>query len=243
MKLCLLSALALSAVVSSQLIALPLHRGGRGFAGPQIPPGLKLDPNQRPIVDSSGLGQVSLSSGETGSVMLSDVMGRDRSINIFAGLTRDTESVSRRLEDSSKNSVVLAPLNSAIEDLPRKPWEDPEQYDLLGANAYEGEEGYERAQRNIRRFVEAHMIPRNPWPEGEKIKPIGGSREVWWEDRDGTKVVRRMLTQQCFLGNTPVANAQGQIQPDNIEVVSIADTVANGQLVGPPAFRFAVPAK
>lgn len=189
MKLGTLSILSLSAVVSSQLVALPLHRGSRGFAGPQIPPGLKLDTNQRPLVDSSSLPLGPLSPGDPSSVMLSDVMGRDRSINIFAGFTRDIETVARRLEDATKNSVVLAPLNSAIEGLPRKPWEDPEQYEQLGANAYEGEEGYERAQRNLRRFVEAHIIPSNPWPAGEKIKPIGAGREVWWEDRDGTKVV------------------------------------------------------
>ncbi|KAK1764897.1 hypothetical protein QBC33DRAFT_546370 [Phialemonium atrogriseum] len=199
---------ALSAVVSSQLVVVPLHRGGRGFAGPQMPPGLKLDPNQRPIVESSGHGPDSPSAGGSSSVMLSDVMGRDRSINIFAGMTRDIGSVSQRLEDSSKNSVVLAPLNSAIDNLPRKPWEDPEEYSALGANAYEGEEGYERAQRNLQRFVEAHIIPLHPWPEGKKVKPIGNDREVWWEERDGTKV----------------------IQPDNIEVVDVAGSVANGQL-------------
>lgn len=191
MKLALLPIFALSAVVSSQLVAVPLHahEGTRGFAGPKMPHGLKVDPKQYPIVDSSGSGHGSPSSSAQTSVMLSDVMGRDRSINIFAGFTRDIESVSQRLEDSSKNSVVLAPLNSAIDGLPRKPWEDPEQYEALGANAYEGEEGYERAQKNLRRFVEAHIIPSDPWSEGEKVKSIGGGREVWWEDRDGTKVV------------------------------------------------------
>ena len=125
--------------------------------------------------------------------MLSDVMGRDRSINMFASFTRDIESVSRRLEDPSGKSTVLAPLNSAVEKLPRKPWEDPDDYGTLGANAYEGEEGYERAQRNLRRFVEAHIIPLNPWREGEGAKSLGLDREIWWEDRDGTKVVRRNI--------------------------------------------------
>jgi hypothetical protein len=122
-------------------------------------------------------------------VMLSDVMGRDRSINIFAGFTRDVESVSKRLEDSSQNSTVLAPLNSAIEKLPRKPWEDPQDYNNLGADAYEGDDGMQRAQRNMRRFVEAHIIPASPWSEKEKVKPIGSDRDVWWEEKDGVKVV------------------------------------------------------
>jgi paired amphipathic helix protein Sin3a len=141
--------------------------------------------------------------------MLSDVMGRDRSINIFAGFTRDIESVSNRLDDSGKNSTVLAPLNSAIEKLPRKPWEDPKDYDALGTEAYEGEEGQERAQRNLRRFVEAHIVPVSPWKEGEKVKAIGTDREVWWEEKDGKRVVK----------------------PGDIDVVSIASTVANGEVV------------
>ncbi len=138
-------------------------------------------------------------SAGPGSVMLSDVMGRDRSINIFAGLARDIESVSQRLDDASKNSTVLAPLNSAIEKLPRKPWEDPRDYNTLGANAYEGEDGQERAQRNLRRFVEAHIVPASPWPAGEKIKAIGDDQDIWWEESDGMKVVgMRRLSDDTF---------------------------------------------
>jgi paired amphipathic helix protein Sin3a len=128
--------------------------------------------------------------------MLSDIIGRDRSINIFAGFTRDFETVADRLNDASQNTTVLAPLNSAIEKLPRKPWEDPRDYSELGANAYEGEDGYERAQRNLRRFVEAHLIPVSPWNEGEKSRPIGDDRSVWWEMKDGVKVVSNASLQQ-----------------------------------------------
>jgi paired amphipathic helix protein Sin3a len=103
---------------------------------------------------------------------------------------RDIESAARRLEDPSHNTTVLAPLNSAVEKLPRKPWEDPREYGALGPNAYEGGEGHERAQRNLRRFVEAHLVPASPWKEGEKIKTVDGDREIWWEERDGTRLVR-----------------------------------------------------
>ncbi|KAI1076147.1 hypothetical protein F5B20DRAFT_584496 [Whalleya microplaca] len=143
-----------------------------------------------------------------GGVLISDVMGRDRSINIFAGFTRDVASISGRLDDSSKNSTVLAPLNSAVEKLPRKPWEDPREYDTFGANAYEGEDGQDRAQRNLQRFVEAHVVPASPWQEGEKVKPLYGDRDIWWEMKDGVKV----------------------IQPDEIEVDSIASRVGNGEV-------------
>jgi hypothetical protein len=117
-------------------------------------------------------------------------MGRDRSINIFAGFARDVASISNRLDSSSDNSTVLAPLNSAVEKLPGKPWEDPNDYNALGANAYEGEDGQDRARRNLRRFVEAHIVPRSPWPEKEKAKSLlDGDREIWWEMKDGSKVV------------------------------------------------------
>jgi hypothetical protein len=102
---------------------------------------------------------------------------------------RDIESASRRLDDSSHNTTVLAPLNSAIEKLPRKPWEDPRDYGALGPDAYEGGDGHERAQRNLRRFVEAHMVPASPWLEGEKARPVGSDQEIWWEEKDGTRVV------------------------------------------------------
>lgn len=126
------------------------------------------------------------SAGGPGTVLLSDVMGRDRSINIFAGLVRDVEAASRRLDDAAHNSTVLAPRNSAVEALPRRPWEDPEDYNQLGADAYEGDEGRERAARNVRRFVEAHVVPVHPWREGEKARTMGGEGvEVWWEVSEG----------------------------------------------------------
>ncbi|KAI4870267.1 hypothetical protein F4820DRAFT_404502 [Hypoxylon rubiginosum] len=130
-----------------------------------------------------------------GGVLISDVMGRDRSINIFAGLTRDIASISERLDDPSRNSTVLAPRNSAVEGLPRKPWEDPKDYEALGANAYEGGDGQDRAHRNMRRFVEAHVVPASPWAEGEKIKTLlDGDREIWWEVKDGVTVVSLLPT-------------------------------------------------
>lgn len=145
---------------------------------------------QRPMADKN-LGPAlppSVSAPADGdTVILSDVLGNDRSINIFAGFTRDFANISQRFEDSSLNTTILAPVNSAVMALPRKPWEDPEDYDRLGPNAYEGEPGEERAQRNLRRFVEAHVLPVSPWKEGEKVKTLAGG-EVWWEDKDGVKM-------------------------------------------------------
>ena len=92
------------------------------------------------------------------------------------------------MDDGSKNTTVLAPLNSEIQKLPRKPWEDPQDYEELGQNAYGGSDGEDRAHRNLRRFVEAHTVPDSPWKEGEKKESLGGGK-VWWENKDGRKTV------------------------------------------------------
>lgn len=127
------------------------------------------------------------------TVILSDVLGRDRSINIFAGFTRDFANISSRFEDSSKNTTILAPVNSAIMGLPRKPWEDPKDYANLGAEAYEGNDGEERAKDNMRRFVEAHVVGVSPWKEGEKVETLDGGK-VWWEMKEGKRMVSDSLT-------------------------------------------------
>ena len=61
------------------------------------------------------------SSGGTGGLSISDVISKERVISIFAGFTRDVDSISKRLDDNKQNTTVLAPLNSALQKLPRKP--------------------------------------------------------------------------------------------------------------------------
>ncbi|KAK3488892.1 uncharacterized protein B0T23DRAFT_384151 [Neurospora hispaniola] len=210
--------LAPTAAVAFAQLFDPLHRTASDIQ--QQPQSQSVNHAQIPLAKPAGeLGPAMPPSGAPqadgpanagggSSVMLSDVMGRDKSINLFAGFLRSIESPSQRLDDPARNTTVLAPLNSAIESLPRKPWEDPRDYSALGANAYEGEDGQGRAQRNLRRFVEAHLIPTSPWPAGEKIKPVGGDTEVWWEEKDGVK----------------------RIQPGDIEVLSVGSSVVNGEV-------------
>lgn len=128
------------------------------------------------------------SSGGSSDLSISDVIGKERIISIFAGFTRDIDSISKRLNDNEQNTTVLAPLNSALQKLPRKPWEDPTDYNELGATAYLGSDGEDRATRNLRRFSEAHIVPVSPWKEGEKVESMGGG-EAWWEKKDGNKFV------------------------------------------------------
>jgi hypothetical protein len=97
--------------------------------------------------------------------------------------------VSNRLEDASQNATVLAPDNGAMRSLDHKPWEDPKDYAALGKSAYAGDDGEDRAHRNLRHFVEAHIVPQSPWEAGDKVKTLAGN-EVWYEIKDGKKKVR-----------------------------------------------------
>lgn len=199
-----LSFLSFYASSASPLLILPdlSFKALKRTSGLQIPI-MPLDVPGILMPGSSG------ESNKAGSdeLSISDVIGKERIINIFAGFTReitrtssmhppflttrigDIESISKRLDDSSKNTTVLAPLNSGLQRLPRKPWEDPEDHNTLGAGAYKGEEGEDRAYQNLRRFVEAHIVPVSPWQEGEKVQTVGGGM-VWWEHKDGLKMVR-----------------------------------------------------
>ncbi|KAI9741095.1 MAG: hypothetical protein M1834_002808 [Cirrosporium novae-zelandiae] len=159
-----------------------------------LPPSSESDPFSRP----------------TGDVTISDVIARERRMNIFAGFTRDIDTVSKRLNDGSQNTTVLAPLNSEMKKLERKPWEFPKDYEsnFPGKNVYDiKKDGEDMAHRNLRLFVEAHIVPESPWSEGEKIKTLEGNT-LWWEMKGDVKV----------------------IQPHNIEVESIASKVVNGEV-------------
>ncbi|KAJ5232968.1 hypothetical protein N7468_005924 [Penicillium chermesinum] len=140
--------------------------------------------------------------------VISDVLPKTKGINVFSQLTRDFDPVASRLNDATKNVTVLAPRNSAIQALPRKPWENPEDYAKFGeANAYEGQDGQDRAKQNLQKFVEAHVIPVSPWKEGEEVETMGGEKLKWV--KDGDKMI---------------------IQPGNVQVNSIAERVSNGEV-------------
>lgn len=192
-------------VTSSAFLVLPFQ------SKPSPAPRLN-DHNQSPIMNPG----IQLPAAEDGppstappkgDVILSDVIGSQRGINVFASFTRDIGSVTSRLESAGLNTTVLAPVNSALSALPRKPWEDPEDYAKLGAEAYDGKSGEDRANSNLRRFTEAHVVLASPWKEGEKVDRMEGG-QVWWEKKDG----------------------KAYVQPGNIEVDSVVSKVANGEV-------------
>ncbi|KAK3675695.1 hypothetical protein LTR78_004336 [Recurvomyces mirabilis] len=167
---------------------------------PLVRPGIQMPQDDSPVKEPPP---------PQGDIILSDVLGTQRTINIFAGFTRDITTLSTRLDTSLLNTTVLAPSNSAIQNLPRKPWESPADYDKIGAKAYGGNDGSARAQENLKKFCEAHIVPQSPWKEGEKVKTLAGD-EVWWESTGpGGKAV---------------------VMPGKVEVEKVVSRVANGEV-------------
>lgn len=121
-------------------------------------------------------------------VIISDVIGKTQNIAIFSGLIRDIDDVAGRLDNAGQNATVLAPDNSVMRSLKRKPWEDPEDYDTFGTSAYDGTAGEDRARKNLERFVHRHIVPESPWEEGKKLKTLAGN-EIWWESKGRQKKV------------------------------------------------------
>ncbi|KIW20855.1 hypothetical protein PV08_01433 [Exophiala spinifera] len=168
-----------------------------------------LQPDGPPSTGDSGSGGGggSGSNPSDSTLSISDILPQTRKINIFASLTRDISSVTGRLESTkpTDNTTLLAPLNSAMQALPRKPWEDrPGDDSVVSAARNE-----DKAARNLARFVEEHVVPTSPWEEGEghKIKTLGG-QELWWEHQDGKKV----------------------IMPGRLEVDGVVGRVGNGEI-------------
>lgn len=142
-----------------------------------------------------------------GRILIADLIGSQQNIKIFAGLTRDIDSIAERLDSANEKTTLLAPLNSVMSDLPRKPWEDPREYSAFGAAAYEGADGESRAHANLRRFTEAHVVPTSPWKEGEKVASLGGGT-LWWEIKDGKTI----------------------LHPGSVEVDRVISRAANGEV-------------
>ncbi|KAI1001665.1 hypothetical protein K3495_g6536 [Podosphaera aphanis] len=148
-----------------------------------------------------------LTTSVSDNLHLSDILSSSPSINVFAGFIRHFSTINQRVENSALNTTILAPINNVVMSLPQKPWETVHEYNTLGKKAYEGTLGRDRAQKNIRNFVEAHILPLRPWREGEKARNLAGN-EYWWEVKNGIKM----------------------IQPGNIKVIDDSRRVRNGDL-------------
>lgn len=199
------SSIALAAAISP--FDLIRHSPNRISAAQPLHPGEYQNPlnpdNTQHQVPCSGHGKMSDTT-----LSISDILPQTRKINIFASLTRDIATVTKRLESTkpADNTTLLAPLNSAMQALPRKPWEDrPGDEDSVSAQYNE-----DKAAKNLERFVVEHVVPISPWEKGQenKIKTLGG-QELWWEENDdGERVIR----------------------PGNLVVDGVVGRVGNGEI-------------
>lgn len=153
---------------------------------------------------------------------LYDTLPLTRRINIFSSLLRDHPNLPTLLSQNNNdhndqkqpiNFTILAPLNSALQSLEHKPWEDSNDYATFGERAYDGQGGEERAKGNLKSFVERHVVPKSPWGMGEKAKNLGET-EVWWEEKE----------KEDGEGKKRV------IMPQGVEVDEVISKAGNGEI-------------
>lgn len=121
-----------------------------------------------------------------GKPTLADVLGINKQCTIISDYTMGLRDVMLRLQDANKQTLVLAPLNTAILALPQKPWLDASGSEEKRVNAQRNEE---RAEANIARFVSAHLAESIPAKAGEHVKRMTGG-DMWFElDKNAVKRV------------------------------------------------------
>jgi hypothetical protein len=113
-------------------------------------------------------------------VLLSDVLTQCSTVRVFYGLLRDVDDVYDRLSDESQQTMVLAPQDSAMVQLQRKPWETLNDFETFGQKPYEGDDGKERADKNLKRFVKEHVLDTGFMSENTAVKNLNGG-SVWYD--------------------------------------------------------------
>ncbi|KAK9362060.1 hypothetical protein V1504DRAFT_449414 [Lipomyces starkeyi] len=125
------------------------------------------------------------SKGTGVQLLMTDALGIDREISIFASLVRQVEGLMWRLQDRSEDTLVLAPTNEAMRALKRKPWEDEETTEHSDPIDEE-----RRAMENIARFVLSHVVNDYGFDApGEKKKCGAGVSDLWYESAGDHMVV------------------------------------------------------
>ncbi|KAK9375225.1 uncharacterized protein V1513DRAFT_443157 [Lipomyces chichibuensis] len=127
-----------------------------------------------------------VASKDTGvQLLMTDALGIDRKISIFASLVRQVEGLMWRLQDRTKDTLVLAPTNEAMQALKRKPWEDEEITEHSDPIDEE-----RRAMENIARFVLSHVVNDYGFAApGEKKKCGAGVSDLWYDGAGDHMVV------------------------------------------------------
>ncbi|KAK9472947.1 uncharacterized protein V1510DRAFT_415620 [Dipodascopsis tothii] len=117
-------------------------------------------------------------------LLMTDALGVDREISIFAGLVRQIEDLMLRLQDPEAETVVLAPSNTAMQALSRKPWEDEE-----GAVRQSPTDEERHAMENIRKFVMSHVISSGRLEHPGEHLGCDQGFEIWYEEESDKRYV------------------------------------------------------
>jgi len=174
-----------------------------------------------PLLDLAPQSPLMSSTENPSDLTLTDVLPSHPSISIFASLARTTNSLTSLLSSQPPSSpsthphniTILAPSNSALASLPRKPWEQPSDYAAFGTSAYEGADGEGRAQRNREGFVRAHIVVGELGVGMKKARTLRDT-EVWVEEREGdSEGGKRTL-----------------VMPGGVEVQRVAEKVGDGEV-------------
>jgi hypothetical protein len=80
------------------------------------------------------------------------------------------------LSDESVNSTLLVPQNSALQTLPRKPWEEDEEGPVVAdKDVLWDQEAEDKARKNVEDFVASHLITKYPIQEGADLPTLRGT--------------------------------------------------------------------
>lgn len=84
-----------------------------------------------------------------------------------------------RLADESINSTLLVPTNSALQTLPRKPWEDRDDDGQVTRHGSKdslwNKKAEDKAKKNIEEFVAGHLVTKYPVEEGKQLATLKGT--------------------------------------------------------------------
>ena len=97
------------------------------------------------------------------------------------------------MADESVNSTLLVPRNSALQTLPRKPWEDKD--DQESPRREDGKEDWvwekeveDKARKNVEDFVAGHLVTKYPIEEGKELDTLSGTK-VSYKVKGGEKYI------------------------------------------------------
>lgn len=98
-----------------------------------------------------------------------------------------------RLADDSVNSTLLVPRNSALQTLPRKPWEDKSDDEKVTKHDSKdflwSKEAEDKARKNVEDFVAAHIVTKYPIQDGKDLPTLSGSTVSYTIKRGETYIL------------------------------------------------------